>query len=128
MASDTVKIQGREADFSGVYHIAPAAYSTSSTEVLGTAIDTTGYPRRQIFVIASHPADATSTGVTVTVKESATSGGAYTTATFTGTAGASNSARTVLLQVKRNPAKPFIKVSMTPAGGSGVVSAQVLFI
>ena len=128
MASETVKIQGREADFTAVYGAAPATYSTSSTEVLSTAIDTRLYPRTQIFVVASHTADATSTGVTVTVKESATSGGSYTTATFTGTAGASNSARTVLLQVKRNLAKPFIKVSMTPAGGSGATTAQVLFI
>lgn len=126
--SDTIRVQGFQADINAIYHIAPTAYSSSSAEVLGTAIDTTTYGRSRILVIASHPADATSTGVTITIKESATSGGSYAAGTFTGTAGASTAARTAALAYKRNPAKPFMKVSMTPAGGSGVLSAQVIFI
>jgi hypothetical protein len=30
--------------------------------------------------------------------------------------------------VKRNKAKPWIKTSITPAGGSGVISATLLFM
>ena len=96
--------------------------------MLGTAIDTTLYPAKRIFVIFNHAADATSTGVTLTVKESATSGGSYAASTKTGTVAASTSARATVVQVARNKAKPFIKTSMTPAGGSGVVSATVLFM
>lgn len=125
---DTIRIQGAEADIDAVVATAAVAYSTSSSEVLGTAIDTTAYPGKRIFVVFNHAADATSTGVTLTVKESATSGGSYSAATKTGTVAASNSARTTIVQVARNKAKPFIKTSMTPAGGSGVISATVLFM
>ena len=125
---DTIRIQGAEADMSAVVGTAAVAYTSSSAEVLGTAIDTTLYPAKRIFVIFNHAADATSTGVTLTVKESATSGGSYTASTKTGTVAASTSARATVVQVARNRAKPFIKTSMTPAGGSGVVSATVLFM
>jgi len=125
---DTIRIQGAEADIDCVNAITAVAYSTSSTEVLSSAIDTTSYPGKRIFVVGNHAADATSTGVTMTVKESATSGGSYAAATKSGTFGASTSELSGLCQVKRNPAKPFIKVSMTPAGGSGVISATVLFM
>jgi hypothetical protein len=125
---DTIRIQGQEADFSNVIATTPVAYTTSSTPVLSAAVDTTSYPRKRIFVIFQHAADATSTGVTVAVTESATSGGSYSACTTTGTAGASTAARTTIVQVKRNAAKPFLKTSITPAGGSGVISASFLFI
>ena len=125
---DTIRITGAEADIDAVVATAAVAYTTSSAEVLGTAIDTTAYPGKRIFVVFNHAADATSTGVTLTVKESATSGGSYSAATKTGTVAASTSARTTVVQVARNKAKPFIKTSMTPAGGSGVISASVLFM
>ena len=125
---DTIRITGAEADIDAVVATAAVAYTSSSAEVLGTAIDTTAYPGKRIFVVFNHAADATSTGVTLTVKESATSGGSYSAATKTGTVAASNSARTTVVQVARNKAKPFIKTSMTPAGGSGVISASVLFM
>ena len=125
---DTVNIQGAEADMNAVLGIESVAYTTSSTEILSAAIQFLTYPRKRMFVVFNHKADATSTGVTVTVKESATSGGSYATATFTGSGAASTSARTGVLEVKRNPAKLFVKISMTPAGGSGVVSASALFI
>ena len=125
---DTINVQGYEAAMDVVNGITAVAYTSSSAEVLSAAIDTTAYPRKQIFVVGNHAADATSTGVTLTVKESATSGGSYTAATKTGTFGASTSAGSWMTQVKRNPAKPFIKVSITPAGGSGVISATVVFI
>ena len=125
---DTIRIQGQEADMDIVNGVTAVAYSSSSADVLSSAIDTRDYPRKRIFVVGNHAADATSTGVTLTVKESATSGGSYTAATKTGTFGASTSAGSWLTQVKRNSAKPFIKVSITPAGGSGVISAPVIFM
>ncbi len=125
---DTIRIQGAEADMSAVVATAAVAYTTSSAAILGTAIDTTLYPAKRIFVIFNHAADATSTGVTLTVTESASSGGSYTASTKTGTVAASNSARATVVQVARNKAKPWIKTSITPAGGSGVVSATLLFM
>ncbi len=125
---DTIRVTGAEADMSAVVATAAVAYTTSSSEVLGTAVDTTLYPGKRLFVIFNHAADATSTGVTLTVKESDVSGGSYTAATKTGTVAASNSARATVVQVKRNPAKPWIKTSITPAGGSGVISATLLFM
>ena len=125
---DTIRIQGAEADIDVVIGTTAVAYTTSSSEVLSSAIDTTAYPGKRIFVVFNHAADATSTGVTPTVKESATSGGSYTAATMTGSHAASTSARATMVQVKRNAAKPFIKTSITPAGGSGVIGATVLFM
>jgi hypothetical protein len=125
---DTVKIQDYEAAMDVVNGITAVAYSTSSSEVLSSAIDTRSYPRKRIFVVMNHAADATSTGVTGTVKSSATSGGSYAACTKTGTFGASTSAGSWMCEVKRDSTKPFIKVSMTPAGGSGVISATVIFM
>ena len=125
---DTIRITGAEADIDCVQATAAVAYTTSSTEVRGTAVDTTAYPGKRLFVVFNHAADATSTAVTLTVKESDVSGGSYTAATKTGTVAASNSARTTIVQVKRNKAKPWIKTSITPAGGSGVISATLLFM
>ena len=102
---DTIRVQGAQADIDAVVATAAVAYSTSSAEVLGTAVDSTVYPGKRIFAVFNHAADATSTGVTLTVKESDASGGSYTAAT-----------------------KPWIKTSMTPAGGSGVISATLLFM
>ena len=125
---DTIRVQGAEADIDAVVATAAVAYTSSSAEILGTAVDTTAYPGKRIFVVFNHAADATSTGVTLTVKCSATSGGSYSAATKRGTVAASTSARTTIVQVKRDPTKPFIKTSITPAGGSGVVSASLLFM
>ncbi len=125
---DTIRVQGAQADIDAVIATAPVAYTTSSAEVLGTAVDTTAYPGKRLFVVFAHAADATSTGVTLTVKQSATSNGSFTAATKTGTVAASTSARTTVVQVQRDPTKPWIKTSITPAGGSGVISATLLFM
>ena len=125
---DTIRVTGAEADIDCVQATAAVAYTTSSTPVLGTAVDTTAYPGKRLFIVFNHAADATSTGVTLTVLESDASGGSYTAATKTGTVAASTSARSTVVQVKRNKAKPFVKSSITPAGGSGVISATYLFM
>ena len=125
---DTIRVTGAQADIDAVIATAAVAYTSSSAEVLGTAVDTTLYPGKRLFVVFNHAADATSTGVTLTVKESDVSGGSYTSATKAGTVAASNSARVTVVQVTRNKAKPWIKTSITPAGGSGVISATLLFM
>lgn len=124
---DTVRILGQEADISVVQAIVPIAYTTSSTPVLSAAIDRRSYPRKRCLVMVSNKADATSTGVTPTVTESATSGGSYSACTITGTFAATTAAAEQFASVKFNPAKPFIKVTATPAGGSGVFGATVIF-
>lgn len=126
--SNNVRILGFEADVTLINAITPVAYTTSSTPVLSAAINRDTYARSRCLVQVSNAADATSTGVTPTVTESATSGGSYTAATISGTFAATNSAGVQYASVKYNAAKPFIKVTMTPAGGSGVLSANVLFI
>ncbi len=125
---DTIRVTGAEADIDAVVATAAVAYTTSSTEVRGTAVDRTAYPGKRLFIVFNHAADATSTGVTLTVLESASSGGTYSAATKTGTVAASNSARTTVVQVALNKAKPFVKSSITPAGGSGVIAATYLFM
>jgi len=126
--SDTVRVQGFESATDVIQAIVPIAYTTSSTPIVSSAIDRRSYPRKRCLVLASCKADATSTGVTSSVTESATSGGSYTAATTTGTFGATNAALEQYAAVKFNPAKPFMKVTMTPAGGSGVVGASVIFL
>ena len=126
--SDTVRILGFESELAVVQSIVPVAYTTSSTPIVSTAIDRRLYPRQRLLVSISCAADATSTGVTPTVTESATSGGSYTACTTVGTFAATNAAADQFVSVKMNQAKPWLKVTATPAGGSGVVSAQALFI
>lgn len=126
--SDTVRITGFEADIAVVQAIVPVAYTTSSTPIVSSAIDRRTYPRMRCLVAISNKADATSTGVTPTVTESATSGGSYAAATTTGTFAATTAAAEQFVAVKWNAAKPFIKVTATPAGGSGVIGATVIFI
>jgi len=124
---DTVSVLGFEARISALYAIAPQAYTTSSSAIASSAIDTRLYPRKTILAVFQHAADATSTGVTCTVTESAVSGSGYASATIGTLTAASTSARTAIVSVKRNPAKPYIKITMTPAGGSGVVAGNVFF-
>ena len=127
--SDTVRNVGFEADIDTVQAIIPVAYTTSSTPIVSSAIDRTSYPRKRMLVTVSCKADATSTGVTPTVTESETSGGGYTACTLgAGTFAATNSAASQTVSVRWNKAKPFVKVTMTPAGGSGVVAATVHFL
>lgn len=126
--ADNVRSYGFEADVNVVQAITPVAYTTSSTPIVSSAIDRRLYPRDRCMVIVSCKADATSTGVTPTVTECATSGGSYDPVTPSGTFAATNSAASQFASVKYNPAKPFMKVTATPAGGSGVVSATVVFL
>jgi ArsR family metal-binding transcriptional regulator len=130
MSSDTHNILGLESDISVVAALVPQDL-TDATPVLSSAIDTASYPRKRIVLVAKS-VERTDTAYTTgfTVTESATSGGSYTAATTSGTLTAVATAQTRTATIKRNAAKPFIKITVTGshADVDTIVSADVLFI
>lgn len=124
---DTIRTTGFEAGLDAAVAIAPTAY-TDDTPILSAAIDlTSAYPRARILVVGA--STCTANGGAFTVTECATSGGTYAAAT-TSSSAALTAAGVQLVTVKRNDAKPFIKVTFTAdnASGSGDASAEVVFI
>jgi hypothetical protein len=128
--SDTVRISGFEHEVAVVNAITPVAYTTSSTPISSSAIDTRSYPRARILVIWQLASDSGGDGVLPGIVEGATSSPtADASGSLSGTfAIVDGAAAAQYASYRRNPAKPFIKVNLTPDGGSGVVSAVVLFI
>jgi len=133
MSSETVRNLGFEADLAVVQALDAQAIQ-DDTPVLSSAIDTgsAAHRRKRILLIA-HSKEVTGTAHTMafTVTESATSGGTYTAATTSGTLTASaDDSVTRVATIRRNKAKPWIKVTAT--GGHGdvdvLVSAQVMFV
>jgi hypothetical protein len=128
--SDTVRIIGFENDISVVQAIKPQVID-SATPVLSAAIDTRTYARDRILLVAQ-VTETTPTDYTVTfaVTESATSAGVYTAATTSGTLTAVSADAIEYASIKRNPAKPFIKITATGSNADvdQIVSASVLFI
>ncbi len=101
-----------------------------ATPVLSSAIDTSSYPRKRIMVLwTNKEATATTHTMALTVTESATSGGAYTSSTTSGTLTAISADGVQWATVKRNAAKPFIKVTLTGshADVDTISSAMVIF-
>ena len=133
MGSETVRNVGIEADVVTVQALTPQQIS-DDTPVLSSAIDTSSVSNRRtriLLVAAAHEATATAHTMAFTVTESATSGGAYTAATTTGTLTASSATDVVrTASIKRNKAKPFIKITATGshADADFIVSATVLFL
>ncbi len=127
---DTIRIQGQEADIDVVQALV-AQDIQDATPVLSSAIDMRDYPRKRAFLIATS-AERTDTVYTMafTVTESATSNGSYAAATTTGTLTAAATGQTRIAQIKRNSAKPFIKITATGshADVDVIVSAQVIFM
>ena len=130
MGNENIRNMGVEADITQVTVLAHQAIQ-DATPVLSSAIDTRSYPRCRILLLA-HSTEATDTAHTMafTVTESATSGGEYTASTTTGTLTAAAVAQTRLATIKRNPAKPFIKVTATGSNADVdvIVSAHLLFV
>lgn len=128
--SDTVRTLGFEDKVTCLNAITPVAYSSSSTHVQSSAIDTRSYPRARILILAQNASDAGGDGIIPDVVEGATSSPADAVATATSPVFVikDGAAAAQLVSYQRNPAKPFIKVGLTPDGGSGVMSAAVLFI
>ena len=131
MGNENIRNMGLEADITVIQALDAQAIQ-DATPVLSSAIDTTTYPRTRILLVA-HSKEVSDTAHTMafTVTESATSGGVYTAATTSGTLTASAAdSVTRSASIKRNPAKPFIKVTATGshADVDVLVSAQVLFV
>lgn len=132
MPSETVRNIGYEADIDIVHAIAPRVI-TDATPILSSAIDLSGstYARKRMLVVfANKEATATAHTVAVTVTESATSGGTYTAATTAGTATALSADGAQVLSVRRNPAMPFVKVTLTGshADVDAICSVVVLMV
>ena len=124
---DTIRTTGFEAGLAVEVAIVPTAY-TDDTPILSSAIDlSTAHPRARILVVGAM--DTSAHGGAFTVTECATSGGSYTAATTTST-DALTADGAQLVTVKRNLAKPFIKVTFTgdDASAAGTASAEVLYI
>jgi hypothetical protein len=131
MPNENIRNIGFEDRISAVQALVPQVIQ-DDTPVLSSAIDTGSYPRSRILVVAEYnEVGATVHTLVFTVTESATSGGSYTAATVSTTAPTSASADYVqVFSVKRNLAKPFIKITGTGshADVDGIMAASVLFI
>ena len=130
MGNDTVRNIGFQSDITAVQALAPQSIA-DATPVLSSAIDTSAYPRARILAIFTNKeATATTHTITFTVTESATSGGAYTASTTSGTLTALSADGVQYASIKRNAAKPFIKVTATGshADVDVICSAILLFI
>lgn len=128
--SDTWRVLGREGRMDVVLAIAPVAIA-DATPVLSDAIDTRLYPRQTIALLALYnEVGATAHTMAFTVTESATSGGAYTASTTSGTLTATSADFAQIATIKRNPAMPFIKITATGSSADvdGIAGAVVLFM
>ena len=126
---DTVKILGNEGDMTLVQAHVPQVIA-DATPVLSSAIDTRSYPRKRILVMwTNKETTATAHTMALTVTESATSGGSYAASTTSGTLTAISADGVQWASVKRNSAKPFIKLTLTGshADVDVIASAVVLF-
>lgn len=130
MGSENIRNVGFEGDITQVNVLAHQAIQ-DATPVLSSAVNTNLYPRARILLVA-HSTETTDTAHTMafTVTESATEGGEYTASTTSGTLTAAAAAQTRIASVKRNKAKPWIKVTATGSNADVdvVVSAHLLFI
>jgi len=126
---DTIRILGQEADMTLVQAHAPQAIA-DATPVLSAAIDTRTYPRKRILAIMENKENgATTHTIAMTITECATSDGTYAAATTTGTLTAISADGVQWASVKRNKAKPFIKVTLTGSHTDVdvITAASVLF-
>lgn len=128
--SDTVNLLGFEAQMTLVQAIAPRV-DNGATPILSSAIDTRSYPRHRILILWENKENgATAHTMALTATESATSGGSYTACTTTGTLTAISADGVQWAAVKRNPAMPFIKLTLTGSDAAldTISAASVLFI
>jgi hypothetical protein len=114
MHSDTWRVLGYEDDINVVQLVAPVQ-TTNVTPVLkpsaSTGWDLRTYGRGRLLILIS--ALATAQGATFTVTESATTNGTYAAATTSGSLAKLTASGMVAITVKRNPAKPFLRLTIT---------------
>ena len=130
MGNENTRNLGFEADITVVQTHAPQVID-DATPVLSDAVDTGDYPRCRIMVIGNQK-ETTGTVHTMamTVTESATSGGSYSACTVSGTLTAISADGIQWASVKRNIAKPFLKVTFTGSNADvdGIYSSCLVFI
>ncbi len=111
--SELVNALGYDSEMTLVQALAPQSIA-DATPVLSSAIDTRDYPgKRMLLIFENKEATATAHTMAATVTESATSGGSYAAATTSGTLTAISADGVQWAFIKKNPAKPFIKVTLT---------------
>jgi hypothetical protein len=124
--SDTVRVYGQEAAFVASQITKPAAIS-GTTPVLwpsaSTGYDTRLLGRTTPFIVIN--ASRAANGATFTVTESATTNGTYTAATVSGSMAILSADGIRYCTVKRNLAKPFIRVTATGDNASTDLTASV---
>jgi hypothetical protein len=117
--SDTWRNYGFEADMSMVQVVAPVQ-TTNVTPVVwpsaSTGIDTSTRGRKSILVIIC--AKRAAAGATYSLTESATTNGTYTACTTSGDLTKVVASGMQYVSVKPNPAKPFLRVTVTGDGAS----------
>jgi hypothetical protein len=117
--SDNWRVLGFEDDLAVTQILAPTSV-TGTTPAVGpsatTGIDLRTKGRKRFLIIAGGA--RTAAGMTITVTESATTNGTYAAATTSGDLTKMTASGVVAVSVKRNPAKPFLRVTATGDGGS----------
>ena len=132
--SDTWRTLGFDGDMQAVLALAPQAI-TDATPVLSAAINLSSaspdYRRTRVLAVFMVK-ETTPTAHTIdfTVTESATSGGVYTAAETSGTVTTLSADGIQFCSIKRNKAKPFIKITATGSHADidVIVAAGVLFL
>lgn len=127
--SDVWRIYGTEADMLAENIVKPTRVQNTTPVVFPSA--STGYDlrtlgRRHPLIVIS--VARTANGVTFTVTESATTNGTYAAATTSGTLTKMSADGVEYATVKRNPAKPFIRVTATGDNASTDVTASIVIV
>jgi hypothetical protein len=127
--SDTWRVYGIEADMAAANIVKPTRVQNTTPVVWPSA--STGYDlrllgrKRPLLVISTA---RTANGVTYSVTESATTNGSYTASTTSGDLTKVTADGVTIVTVKRNPAKPFIRVTATGDNASTDVTASVVVV
>ena len=122
--SDTWRVLGRDTRMDGVVALAPQAIQ-DATPVLSAAIDlSVAYPRQTAIAwLVSKETTGTAHTIGLTVTESATTDGEYTAASTSGTMTGLSADGMLLGTFKRNPAKPFVKLTLTGSNADAPTSS-----
>lgn len=114
LKSDTWRILGNEDDVSATQLVAPVQ-TTNVTPVVkpsaSTGWDLRTYGRGRFTIVIT--ALGAAQGITFTLTESATTNGTYAAATTGSTLPKMTASGVQVVSVKRNPAKPFLRLTAT---------------
>lgn len=129
--SDTIRNIGFEGQLEATLALEPQAIADATPVDSSATLSFAAHPRKRALLMAT-VTETTPTTHTVafTVTESATDGGAQTAATVSGDLTAVSADAVQFASIKRNPAKPFLRITATGshADVDVIVSAAVLWI